>query len=216
MQSSKRPSPALVVSFIALLVALSGTAVAAKVLITSSAQIKNGTIRGADLKKGTITKKQIASSVFDSVTGSSTSASAGAAGTALEARRKYGPELSGQTGGEAKVVELQLPAGAWAIFAKTTLSAIVPDRGLLYDVLAEGQTVAGECKLDVGGSGDFGIEPIATQGSVHPATINVQATRTLGAPTTATFTCKVDKSDWRAENTSIIAVPVGAIGLTEQ
>ena len=36
---SHKPSPALVVSIIALVVAMGGTAVAAKVLITSSAQI---------------------------------------------------------------------------------------------------------------------------------------------------------------------------------
>ena len=47
-----RPSPAMVVALVALLVAMSGTAVAAsKVLITSSSQIKNGAISSADLSK---------------------------------------------------------------------------------------------------------------------------------------------------------------------
>ena len=210
MQSSKRPSPALAVAFLALLVALGGTAVAAKVLITSSAQIRNGSITGADLKKGTITKKQISSKVFDSVTGSSVAAPAGA--TILEARKQYGPEGTG----EAKIVELQLPAGAYAIFAKTTIAPTIPNRGLLYDVLKEGQTYGANCTLDVGGSGDFGIAELASQGSAYPATVNVQATRTLAAPTTATFTCKVDEIVWRAENTSIIAVPASSITLNAQ
>jgi len=47
-----RPSPAMIVALVALLVATSGTAVAAsKVLITSSSQIKNGAISSADLSK---------------------------------------------------------------------------------------------------------------------------------------------------------------------
>lgn len=211
MQFSKRPSPALAVAFLALLVALGGTAVAAKVLITSSAQIKNGTITGADLKKGTITRKQIARKVLNRVGGSSTPAPAGA--TILEARKQYGPEVGG---GEAKILELQLPAGAYAIFAKTTIAPTIPNRGLLYDVLKEGQTYGANCTLDVGGSGDFGIAELASQGSAYPATVNVQATRTLAAPTTATFTCKTDEITWRAENTSIIAVPASSISLNGQ
>ena len=46
-----RPSPAMVVAVIALIVALSGSAVAAT-LITRSSQIKNGIITSADLKDG--------------------------------------------------------------------------------------------------------------------------------------------------------------------
>jgi hypothetical protein len=47
-----RPSPALVVSVIALIVALGGSAVAATTLITRSDQIRNGVITSADLKDG--------------------------------------------------------------------------------------------------------------------------------------------------------------------
>src|SRR3978361_1860143 len=49
----RRPSPALVISIAALVVACTGTAVAASI-ITSSAQIKNGIVTGADLKSGTV------------------------------------------------------------------------------------------------------------------------------------------------------------------
>jgi hypothetical protein len=49
---SRRPSPAMIVALVALSVAMSGTAVAAsKVLVTSSAQIKNGVVGTADLSK---------------------------------------------------------------------------------------------------------------------------------------------------------------------
>ena len=46
------PSPALVVSIVALVAACAGSAYAATVI--TSAQIKNGTIQNQDIKKGTI------------------------------------------------------------------------------------------------------------------------------------------------------------------
>lgn len=53
-----KPSPSMVVSLIALSVALAGGATAASNLITG-AQIKNGTITGADIKPGSITSAHI-------------------------------------------------------------------------------------------------------------------------------------------------------------
>ena len=44
------PSPALVVACLALLVAAAGTGTAATILITSSSQVKNGSLTGADIK----------------------------------------------------------------------------------------------------------------------------------------------------------------------
>lgn len=55
-------SPSMVVALIALFVALSGTAVAAKGLITS-AQIQNGTIQGIDVKDRSLTPKDFSGSV---------------------------------------------------------------------------------------------------------------------------------------------------------
>ncbi len=49
----RRPSPALVVASLALLVALSGTGIAATGLITG-AQIKNGSITGLDIRNGSL------------------------------------------------------------------------------------------------------------------------------------------------------------------
>lgn len=51
----KRPSPALIVAVIALLVALSPIAQAARVIVTSSAQIANGIITGADVRNESLT-----------------------------------------------------------------------------------------------------------------------------------------------------------------
>jgi hypothetical protein len=51
---ARRPSPAMAVALLALLLATAGSASAAtKLLISSSSQINNGTIRTADLAKGT-------------------------------------------------------------------------------------------------------------------------------------------------------------------
>jgi hypothetical protein len=47
----RRPSPALAIAFVALVFSIAGTATAAKFLITSSRQIKNGVIQTADLSK---------------------------------------------------------------------------------------------------------------------------------------------------------------------
>ena len=74
----RRPSPAMIVALVALLVSLGGTATAAGMLITSK-EIKNGTIRLVDLNKKT--RKQLtahsrsAQSVTDEATGNTLGAS---------------------------------------------------------------------------------------------------------------------------------------------
>lgn len=213
-----KPSPALVVSIVALVVAMGGTAVAAKVLITSSSQIKNQTIRGVDLQKGAITKsrlnKRVRSAVYgggdsisgSSVGGSSTSGSGG--GRALEAHRLAGPDMP--EGGSAQVTSLALPAGSYAVFAKATLVSYIHDNGLLNTLFKDNKTIAGSCSLDVGGTGDFAIGAIVTPGSAAPVTLNTQATRTVDEPSTATLTCEAENVSWKAADASIIAIEVAS------
>jgi hypothetical protein len=57
----RRPSAALVVAFAALMVALGGTAVAARVLITTSAQVAPGAITSSDVRDGTLTPADLSS-----------------------------------------------------------------------------------------------------------------------------------------------------------
>src|SRR4051794_41887701 len=59
MKVIRKPSPALVVSIVALVMSCSGTAVAARYLITSSKQIKNGAVTGADVRNGSLTLKDL-------------------------------------------------------------------------------------------------------------------------------------------------------------
>lgn len=214
---SRRPSPALVISIVALVVALAGTAVAAT-LITSSSQIRNHTIRGVDLKNHTIKSKQISKATLkglaSGISGSSVDGAGGDGATqALESHRQNGPDLP--AGGSAKVAELALPAGTYAVFAKTTVTPYLADQGLLDTLFRQDKTLAAECTLDVGGTGDFAIAPVASPGTTNPATLNTQLTRTLASPGSAIYTCKVDTIHWNAANTSIIAVKVGSTSRSE-
>lgn len=64
---SRLASPSLVVAIVALVAALSGTAVAAKYMVTSSSQIKNGTIRGADIRNSTISLAKLSKSAQQAI-----------------------------------------------------------------------------------------------------------------------------------------------------
>lgn len=50
-----RPSPAMLVALLALLVALGGSAFAASYVITRSSQIKDGAVTGADVRNSSLT-----------------------------------------------------------------------------------------------------------------------------------------------------------------
>jgi hypothetical protein len=59
---SFRPSPALAISIVALVLAATGTATAAHYVITRSRQIKPGAVSGRNIARGTITLRNLASS----------------------------------------------------------------------------------------------------------------------------------------------------------
>jgi len=212
---SRKPSPALVVSIIALIVALSGTAVAAKVLITSSSQIKNRTISGLDLRDGAIHKRQIAKATLKSLTAipDASGASGGSDAAAIEAHRLTGPDVPDGT--STQIIELALQPGVYAVFAKTTITPFIPTN-LFDELLDDGKVIAAECSLDVNGTGDFATQGIASRGATSPATLNTQATRTLDVPGKATLTCKTSKPiHWAAANSSIVAMKVGSASRTD-
>lgn len=212
-----RPSPALVVSIVALAVACGGTAVATtNVLIHSSSQIRNGAIRGHDIHHGTITARQIkrgslTSKLFRDGTISGSSVDAPAAGgdsRALEAHRQAGPAVAG--GGSAEVVRLDLAPGTYAVLAKVNLAT--SDK----QVLLQGtRTVPGSCRLDVAGTGDYAEGPVETPFSGQVLNLHLQLTRTLAQAAPATLTCQADGISWRAADASIIALQVGSTARTE-
>lgn len=214
-----RPSPSLIVSIVALVVATAGTATAASVLITNSAQVKTGAINGSDIKNrslsgidiadGAISARQLKKSVASSLSASSVGGAAGGL-TAQEAVRKAGPE--NQAPGQHIVATLaQLQPGSYLILGKSTVSTDVSNQGLLYELLKPAKTINSECVLASGGDQDNGRSGIASPGSQSsPATINVQMTRTIDKPTDVTLTCSVNDVNWRASDTSIVAVKLSS------
>lgn len=222
----RRPSPALVVSIIALVVACAGTAYAAT-QITSSSQIKNGIVTGADLRNSTITNSDIRK---ESVSGSrlrknsislnrlssgtqrlirgGTAGSSEDAG-ALEAVRKSGPEDQ-PAGGLRRVTQLSVPAGSYVITAKTIMTPILDNRNLFEGLFADDSGVSGECTLDVAGDADKGRATIAAGGKATPATIYTQITRTLNSAGTIALDCG-SNVPWRTSDTSIIATGVEGV-----
>lgn len=205
----RRPSPALVISCIALVVACTGTAVGAT-LITSSAQIKNGavtsgdikngSVQGADVKDGTITANKLKT------------APATGGGPVYHAVRHTGPE--GQAANVvSKVATLSVPAGAYLVTAKTVMSAILQPQSPLGGLIQTGLAIGGNCRLDTGGESDQSFTNIAINQRQTPATLNMQTTTTAGAQTDFNLECTAGVP-YRLSETSIIATKVSNIVLT--
>jgi hypothetical protein len=217
-----RPSPALVVSIIALIVACAGTATAASVvLIKNSSQVKAGALSGTDLathtlkngalansavdgrtiKSGSIQSSDLSSGVRSALNSSGTSA----AFVATEAVRKDGPQVN--AAGSAPVAKLTgLAPGTYLLTAKTVVSGVQPPgAGLVTELLKPDKTAAAHCKLDAAGDSDEGYAPIASPFSLTTDTLNLQLTRTFGAVSDVILSCDSNIS-WRAANTSIVAL----------
>jgi hypothetical protein len=179
----RRPAPSLVISIVALAVAMTGSAGAAfKLYISSSKQIRNHTIQAVDLAPGTLPP----------------------ATTAQEAVRKAGPE--NQPAGAHTVATLpQLAPGTYLLLAKTIMTTDLTDQGILGELLKTEKTIAGHCILSAGGDQDDARAPIATPYTETPSTMNMQMTRTIDAPTDISVICDSNYA-WRASDTSIVAL----------
>jgi hypothetical protein len=203
MNRFKRPSPSMMVSLLALFIALAGTATAATVLIKSSSQIKDGVITRADLARDLINSSRIEDGAVKlSDINEATRGALDAAGTqAFEAFRAGGPEdvAAGKTATVATLKDL--PAGAYAIFGKTNLTAPNNDSG----VIGQGNSVGGHCLLDASGDSDESFVLLGTPGALAPGEVSTQLTRTYASSGTVKLTCDVSEQ-WRASNTSIIAL----------
>jgi hypothetical protein len=216
-----RPSPSLVVSIIALVVACAGTATAAGVLITKSSQIKSNVITGAKIKSGSVTSSDIKDGTITSKDlrkGTKLGASSVGGSSdvvATEAVRKVGPTK--QKPGQALVATMsQLAPGTYVLLAKSTISTDVANMGLLFELLKPDKTINAECILAAGGDQDNGRAGIASPGSQSsPSTVNLQMTRTIDTPTDVTLTCNVNDVNWQASDTSIIAIKVGGSSRTD-
>ncbi|WP_372788167.1 hypothetical protein [Paraconexibacter sp.] len=221
-----RPSPALVVSIVALVVACAGTATAASVLITSSSQVKAGSLNGSDIKNSSLTGLDIKNKSLrggdlsdNTVTGRQIRADTitaedlapavrntlrGEGLTATEAVRRSGPEAR-PANVPATIGKLDLQPGTYLVLAKSTITADTTNFGL-GELLRANKTGSAECVLEMAGEQDHARQAVITPGSVAPATLNMQFTRTVDAAAPVTLSCSVNDFQWRASDTSITAV----------
>ncbi len=208
------PSPALVLSIIAIVVACAGTAYAAT-RITSSSQIRNGVIAGADIrsraitgpkiKNGTITPNKFSPGALRRIDRPRTTVGGGAA---LEAFRKSGPENQAPNV-VVKVMSMSIPAGAYVITAKTVMTPFTGTTNILEALVSAPGSVGGHCKLDAGGDVDESQINIAVQNRPTPSTLHMQLTRTVAGATNVDLLCDAGIT-WRTSDTTIIATPVAS------
>jgi len=208
----RRPSPALIISIVALVAACAGSAVAATVI--TSKQIRNGTIQNIDIKKGTIQSSKFSKGVQNIL--KKKTGGGGAAGglTAFEQIRKSGPENQA-AGAESRVASLMIPAGAYVITANTIMTAFTGTTNVLEALFNTDSSLGGACSLDAGGVEAKAVQNIVINDRQAPATLGMQLTRTVGAPTEVVLSCTAQIA-WRTSESSIIATQVGAIDLKEE
>lgn len=199
----KRPSPSLVISIVALIIACTGTATAASVLIKNSSQIKSGAISGSDIKKNAITSDKLSAGVRGLINSGV---------VATEAVRREGPTV--KNGGQALVVSMpNVPAGSYLFMAKATLSPEITDLGL-GEILRNPKTGGGHCVLNAGGDVDDARQPILTPQSETPSTINMQITRSFDKPSDVVVNCD-SNIGWHANDASIIAIKLSSTSRTD-
>jgi hypothetical protein len=211
----RKPSPALVISIIALCVALGGSAYAATVI--TSKEIRNGTIQNVDIKKGTIQSTRLSSGLQNILKkGSSLGGSSvgGGSGTvATEAIRKSGPENQ-PPGQLITVATMTIPPGAYVITANTVMTAFTGTTNILEALFQSNGSRGGTCTLDAAGVDAVAYQTIAVNDRQTPATLGMQLTRTVAAPSDVKLMCAGD-IPWRTSETSIIATKVDSVTVAE-
>ena len=211
----RKPSPALVISIIALCVALGGSAYAATVI--TSKEIRNGTIQNVDIKKGAIQSTRLSSGLQNilkkgsSLGGSSVSGSS--ASVATEAIRKSGPENQ-PPGQLITVATMTIPPGAYVITANTVMTAFTGTTNILEALFGSNGSRGGTCTLDAAGVDAVAYQTIAVNDRQTPATLGMQLTRTVAAPSDVKLMCAGD-IPWRTSETSIIATRVDSVTVNE-
>ncbi|MEJ7825484.1 MAG: hypothetical protein WKF48_08635 [Solirubrobacteraceae bacterium] len=206
----RRPSPALIISIVALVAACAGSAVAATVI--TSGQIRNGTIQNVDIKDSAIQSKKLSKGV-QNILKRKPPATSGSK-TAFETVRKSGPE--NQPANQVlRVASMTVPPGAYVITANTVMTAFTGETNPLDALLNVNGSLGGTCILDAGGVTAQSLQNIVISDRQAPATLGMQLTRTVGAPTEVVLNCAAGIA-WRTSETSIIATQVDTIDLKEQ
>jgi hypothetical protein len=203
------PSPALAVSIVAVVIACSGSAVAAT-LITGQ-QIRNGTVSGADIKDGSLLSKELSKGTQNLIRKTSTGSTGNK--VAFEAIRKSGPE-GVPANVITRVATLKVPAGAYSVQANMVMTAFAGPTNPLEALLGANGSLGGTCTLNAGGPTHSSTGTIVVNDRQTPTTLSMQLTRTVGAPTDFFLECS-SNAPWRASETSIIATTVDSVTLTD-
>jgi len=203
------PSPAVAISVTALVIACTGSAVAATVI--TSSQIRNGTIRGVDIKNATINSSKLSKGTQNILKKKTPAASTGR--VAHEAIRKAGPE-GVPANVITRVATLTVPAGAYSVQANLVMTAFAGPTNPLEALLGANGSLGGTCSLDAGGPTQSSTGTIVVNDRQTPTTLSMQLTRTVGAPTDFAVNCSAN-APWRASETSIIATSVDSVTLKE-
>lgn len=200
------PSPALLISIVAVVIASTGSAVATTMI--TGKQIRNGTVTGADIKDGSLLSKELSKGSQDLLR------SKGGSGlVAYEAVRKAGPE-GVPADVITRVATLTVPAGAYSVQANMVMTAFAGPTNPLEALLGANGSLGGTCTLNAGGPTHSSTGTIVVNDRQTPTTLSMQLTRTVGAPTEFFLECS-SNAPWRASETSIIATSVDNITLTE-
>lgn len=202
------PSPALAVSITAVVIACTGSAVAAT-LITSK-QIRNGTIQGVDIKKETITSSKLSKGTQNLLKKKTSAAPTGR--VAYEVIRKAGPEgVPANT--LSRVASLTVPPGAYSVQANMVMTAFAGETNLIERLVGANGSLGGQCILNAGGPTHASLGTIIVNDRQTPTTLSMQLTRTVGAPTEFFLECAAN-APWRGSEASIIATSVDSVVLT--
>ncbi|MEA2194850.1 MAG: hypothetical protein QOG42_1284, partial [Solirubrobacteraceae bacterium] len=193
----------------ALVIACTGSAVAATVITTS--QIRNGTIQNVDIKNSTIGLSKLSKGTQNLINKKAPSAPTGR--VSYEAIRKAGPE-GVPANVITRVATLTVPAGAYSVSANMVMTAFAGKTDPLEALLGANGSLGGTCTLDAGGPTHSSTGTIIVTNRQTPTTLSMQLTRTVGAPTDFTLNCSAN-APWRASETSIIATSVDSVSLTE-
>lgn len=207
----RRPSPALVISFTALVVASTGTAIAATV-ITSSSQIKNGAVQSADIKDGSVQGRDIKDGTITANKLKTPPGAAAGASTAYQALRKSGPEAQ-PANQLIRVATLTVPAGAYAVSAETVMTALPGPQNPIQALIQDNLTIGGRCILNAAGEATESLQNVVINQRQTPATFAMQTTRTVAGPSDFTLDCTA-AMPWRLSETSIVATKASDIVLT--
>ena len=206
----RRPSPALVISIVALVAACAGSAVAATVI--TGGMIKDGTIQNRDIKNNTIQSEKFSKGVQNILAKKTATPAATAGKISYEQVRKAGPENQ-PANQMLRVTSMMVPAGAYVATANTVVTAFTGTSDIIESLLNVNAALGATCILDFGGVTASSLNTIAINNRQTPATFGMQLTRTVNASTEIVLKCAASIA-WRASESSIIATKVDSITQT--